>query len=181
MNVKVRRTNIQMNDAGSQAYFCTDLNCYSPGQTMSSVVNMPAGGHFDLSLDYSTNANGSSHIRYTVINQANTADSATFIVVYNSTPAGISTASIVKPSVSNPMPNPAATSFNLNYKLGSASQDNAKMVIYNMLGERVMETAVTEAEGTVKMDVSALNAGVYFCSLESEGKTLATRRLVVSH
>jgi hypothetical protein len=50
-----------------------------------------------------------------------------------------------------------------------------------MLGERVKETTIEEMEGVVKMDVSTLGQGVYFCSLESEGKTLTTRRLVVAH
>ena len=55
------------------------------------------------------------------------------------------------------------------------------MVIYNMLGDRVMETVVEENEGTIKMDVSSLEQGIYFCNLESDGKMLSTRRLVVTH
>jgi hypothetical protein len=50
-----------------------------------------------------------------------------------------------------------------------------------MLGASVLESEVTETEGTVRMDVSTLDQGVYFCSLIADGKTLATRRLVVSH
>jgi len=69
----------------------------------------------------------------------------------------------------------------MNYKMGSASTTNSKLVIYNMLGDRVMETRVEEVDGTVRMDVSTLDQGIYFCSLESDGKTLATKRLVVTH
>ncbi|HET6993115.1 MAG TPA: T9SS type A sorting domain-containing protein, partial [Bacteroidia bacterium] len=137
-----------------------------------------------LTTDFNpNNVAGVTTVRYTVINQANMNDTAWFMITYNvsCSPAGIVSHINEKPSVSNPAPNPASSVFAINYKLGSANPQGAKMVIYNMLGDRVMETSVEEIEGTVKMDISSLDQGVYFCSLESDGKTLATRRLVVAH
>jgi hypothetical protein len=50
-----------------------------------------------------------------------------------------------------------------------------------MLGAVVRTEAVSEIQGTVKMDVSTLENGVYFTSMEVDGKQVATKRLVVSH
>ncbi len=182
VTVKVKKTIVYLNDPGSTIYFCTGTNCYSPTQTLSLNVPMnPNGTELLTSYHYPNNQVGASQVRYTIINQSDANDTVSFIINYNSVPTGISTHSIVKPSISNPAPNPASATFSINYKMGTTNPQNAKMVIYNMLGERVMESAVEEMEGVVKMDVATLGQGVYFCSLESDGKTLTTRRLVVAH
>lgn len=184
ITVKVRKINMQLNDPGATTWFCNDQNCYAPTTTLSVAFSIPSQGHFDLSADYNpNNMTGVTQVRYTIIDQANPADSSWLIIVYNAAngPAGVNNISLVKPTVSNPAPNPAAFTFSMNYKLGSVQPVDAHMVIFNMLGEQVMEQPVYESEGTVKMDVSTLGAGVYFCSLVSDGKTLASRRLVVSH
>ncbi len=183
INVKVRRTIIQLNTPNAVTSFCTDINCYSPAQNMS--IQFPvagSGGHFDLTADYFPDSvAGVGHVRYSVIDQSLPSDSSTFDILYNSTPAGIQVSTIAKASVSNPFPNPASSIFNLNYKLGNSLPENSKVVIYNMLGVRVMETRLAEVEGSVTMDVSNLEEGVYFCALESDGKTLATKRVIVTH
>lgn len=139
-------------------------------------------GSFDLTADYTPdNTSGTGRVRYSVIDQNNPSDSATLEIVYNCTPTGINTHAIVKSSISNPAPNPASSVFAINYKLGSTSTEGSIMSVYNMLGVRVMQVPVEDFEGTLRMDVSDLDQGVYFCSLESDGKVLATRRLIVSH
>lgn len=180
-SLKVRKTILLLNDAGSSAYFCTGTNCYSPTDVLSYTVTTPAGGNFNLTTDYYSSVSGVSQVRYTVFDINNTADSSTFIINYDNSPAGINANVAVKASVSSPMPNPASSVFNMNYKLGSENPNGAKLVIYNMLGANVMQADITSAEGTVRMDVSSLEQGVYFCSLVADGKTVATRRLVVSH
>ncbi len=185
VTIKVKKTIIALNDAGATVYFCTDVNCYSPSQTLSYAVNLNAsGGNDQLTTDFNPNGvAGVTSVRYAVINQANMNDSAFFIIDYNvsCSAAGINAPINVKPSVSNPAPNPASSFFAVNYKLGSANSTGAKMVVYNLLGDRVMETNVEEIEGTIKMDISSLDQGIYFCSLEMDGKMLVTRRLVVTH
>ena len=52
-------------------------------------------------------------------------------------------------------------------------------VLTGYLGDK--EQSIEENDGTIRMDVSTFNQGIYICSLESEGKTLVTRRLVVTH
>lgn len=182
VTVKIKKTTTYLNDPGSTVYFCTGTNCYSPTQTLSLNVTMNAGGNLMLTCDhFPNNMPGVTQVRYTVINQSNANDTASFYINYSALPTGIATHNIVKPSISNPAPNPASAMFSINYKMGSSTMERAKMVVYNMLGERVMESDVEETEGVVKMDVSSLGQGVYFCSLESDGKTLTTKRLVVAH
>ena len=182
VTVKVKKTIVYLNDPGSTIYFCTGANCYSPTQNLSYNVVLNPSGTCALTCDhFPNNAVGASEVHYTVINQSNPNDTAQFTIDYNSVPTGIATHSLVKPSMSNPAPNPASSSFSISYKMGSAIPQNAKMTIYNMLGDRVMEVPVEESEGLVKMDVSVLEQGVYFCTLESDGKTLTTRRLIVAH
>lgn len=187
VSAKVRKSVLQLNDAGATTWFCTDQNCYAPATVLSNATTMGAsGGSFDLTIDFNPNSvvgTGVTEVRYSVINQSNTADSAWFVIVYHlsNSPTGVASTVNTKPSVSNPMPNPASSMFSMNYKLGNASVNGAKVVVYNMLGAVVMETLVSETEGAIKMDVSTLDQGIYFCTLESDGKALATRRLVVSH
>jgi hypothetical protein len=183
VTVKVLKTIILLNDPGATMYFCTDQNCYSPTQNLSLATTMTAGGAFDLTTDLNPNGvAGIAQVRYTVINQSNTSDTSYFEIVYNVTngPAGVKNNVTAKPSLADPMPNPASSVFSMDYKLGNSGAP-AKLVIYNMLGENVLETSVTDSEGTIRLDVSGLEAGVYFCSLESAGKVFATRRVVVSH
>jgi Secretion system C-terminal sorting domain len=181
VTVKIRKTVLVLNDASSSTWFCSDQNCYSPATTLSPVVTMASSGTFNLFVDYAPGAStsGITRVRYAVFNTANPNDSA-YIVIEYTTPTSVNSIQALKASVSNPMPNPASATFSMNYKLNTTPA-SAKMVVYNMLGAQVMETEITDVEGTIRMDVSDLQQGIYFCSLVADNKTLATRRLVVTH
>ncbi|MSP68742.1 MAG: T9SS type A sorting domain-containing protein [Bacteroidetes bacterium] len=183
IDVKVRRTIIQLNTPTATTNFCTNVSCYPPNINMSILFTVNGtGGFFDLISDYFPDSTaGFGHVRYTVLNQNVPSDSTTFDIIYNSAPVGVNAPNFAKASVSNPAPNPASSVFVINYKLGSTTSVGAKMVVYNMLGDRVKEQTIEENDGTIRMDVSTFNQGIYICSLESEGKTLVTRRLVVTH
>lgn len=182
ITVKVRRTIIQLNTPTAYSYFCNCITCFSPATNLSPVFTISPGTPCILTPDYFPDSTGGTGIvRYTILDQTTAADSVSFDIVYNPGPAGINSNALVKPSISNPAPNPASSFFNVNYKLGNANVAGAKMIVYDLLGNRIMETAVEEMEGTVRMDVSTLEQGIYFCSLEANGKMLATHRLVVAH
>lgn len=179
---KVRKQ-ILASQAGQTFYFCTDQNCYTPNTVLSVNVTETPGGSFALITDFTPQAqNGVSKVRYSVFNTANPSDSVYFDIEYHVSPTGVAAHSMVKANIGSPMPNPAASVFNMNYNLGSSYGSGvAKMVIYNMLGEAVRTETLVEAEGTFRMDVSTLGNGVYFTALEVDGKQLSTKRLVVSH
>lgn len=179
---KVRKA-IQTQQAGQTFYFCTDQNCYTPNTNLSVNVTENMGGSFALITDFTpAGMNGVSTVRYSVFNTANPSDSVYFFIEYHVAPTGIAGHTMAKASIGSPMPNPAASVFNMNYNLGSSfGTGTAKMVIYNMLGAAVKTETLVDAEGTFRMDVSTLENGVYFTALEVDGKQLSTKRLVVSH
>ncbi len=81
-------------------------------------------------------------------------------------------------SISAPSPNPARsiTAFNYNIKSGS----KAEVKIINMLGKTVKSIDVNTSTGNVVLSTADLPSGVYFISLNVEGKNSAVQKLVVN-
>lgn len=183
LTAKVRKSIQSQASPGSTFYFCTDQNCYTPTTNLSANVNMTPGGQFALITDFTpNNTSGISLVRYSVFNTANPSDSVYFFIEYNVSPTGIQTHAFAKPSLGSPMPNPANQAFTMNYNLGTSfGTGEARLVIYNMLGDIVISSPVNDAEGTLRFEISTLENGVYFTSLEVGGKQLSTKRLVVTH
>lgn len=183
LTTKVRKTPISQADPGCTFYFCTDQNCYPPTTVLSNQFTMAAASAFNLITDFTpNNALGMSVVRYTIFNTANPSDSTYFFIQYNVSPTGVNNLAAVKASIGSPMPNPASSTFTMNYNLGNSfGKGEAKMVVYNMLGAVVKTENITDASGAVRMDVSTLENGVYFTSLEVAGKQVSTKRLVVTH
>lgn len=180
INVKVRKTYLYFG-TGMDATFCTGQLCY-PNTVFLTPQTTPITGNngiLDLKVQYKPESvtPATTAIRYSIFNAANPADSVYFVIVYNGV-TGIQQNTILPVTLSNASPNPASASFSMNYQLGNAHA--GQLVMYNMLGEKVREMPLTEAEGTAKMDVSVLTQGVYFCSLTIDGKAVATRRIAVT-
>lgn len=183
LTAKVRKA-IQSQQTGQTFYFCTDQNCYTPTTNLSAnVPTNGGGGQFQLITDFTPyNTTGISVVRYSVFDVNNPSDSAYFFIEYHVSPTGIVSHSNVKANIGSPMPNPASSVFNMTYNLGSSfGTGEAKLVIYNMLGALVKSETLVDADGTIKTDVSTLENGVYFVSLEVNGKQLSTKRIVVTH
>lgn len=182
VTAKVRKI-IMTQQSGQTFYFCTDQNCYTPTTTLSGNVSMNPSSTFQLITDFTpNNMTGVSTVRYSVFNTSNPSDSAFFFIEYHVSPTGINSHSMVKANIGSPMPNPASSVFNMTYNVGSSfGKGEAKIVVYNMLGAVVRTETLDAAEGTFRMDVSTLDNGVYFTSLEVDGKQLSTKRLVVTH
>ncbi len=63
-------------------------------------------------------------------------------------------------------PNPVTTQINISFP---ASADNAEFALYNVLGERILQTNITTMKNNV--DVSGLSSGMYIASITSNDKT----------
>lgn len=70
-------------------------------------------------------------------------------------------------------PNPASDE--VTFSLGNVKA-GSKLVLRDMSGRTVK---MVDAQAEVRMDVDGLNAGVYFYTLEENGKAVVTRKLVV--
>lgn len=75
-------------------------------------------------------------------------------------------------------PNPANTHCTISYQLPTVA--NAQLKVYDMLGKVVEEYSLTDSQGNVSLQVKNYKPGIYFCSIEAGGKTVQTRKLIVS-
>ena len=73
-------------------------------------------------------------------------------------------------------PNPATSEVRIDY---STNNSNSRLVVFNMTGNKVSETALAESEGSVRIDVSTISAGVYMYGIENNGKISNIKKLVV--
>ncbi len=77
----------------------------------------------------------------------------------------------------NIFPNPANNQINVRFDLDQAQ--NATISIVNMIGQTMLSTEVdADLSNTVSMNVSSLNAGVYFVKIAA-GKSTITEKLVI--
>lgn len=185
-----KRYDVLLNTSGSTqaaAYFCFAGNCYgsfitsangltlTPGQSASSL-----SGQFNIltaDLD-EANTVGESVVKYSFINENVPSDSVQVTIKYNQ-PLGVKEQSGVISAI-NLFPNPSTGGL-VALTLNSAKALEAKMSIYNLLGNNISEKSVVLNEGKNKVEISTENLpkGVYFIHLKSEGLVSFTRRLIV--
>ena len=119
---------------------------------------------------------GTSFVRFVFANEDNYDDNAsiTFKLVYDPT-------SIVSTAMATKMrayPNPASDNVTIEYAY-SGNSDNVKLVVKNMLGTTLLTKKLDANGNKVKVDVSEYNAGIYFYSIEADGRPLITKKLLV--
>ncbi|HEY8403335.1 MAG TPA: T9SS type A sorting domain-containing protein [Flavobacteriales bacterium] len=74
-------------------------------------------------------------------------------------------------------PNPIENLGTVSYRFNQAPS-NGKMVIYNALGAKVKEIGLKNQQGVVYVGGSEFTSGVYFCSIEDNGVTHETVRII---
>jgi len=77
-------------------------------------------------------------------------------------------------------PNPSAGADVRVSFAGAAATSATRLVVYNTLGERVHSEGIRASQQAAILSTAALSTGVYFATLEANGITVATRRLVVT-
>ena len=75
-------------------------------------------------------------------------------------------------------PNPANSFVTVDYTLPDGNP-NASLVIYDITGRIICSSAITDNMGHLTINTQRFNSGLYFCSLQTEGKVLVTGKLVV--
>ena len=81
----------------------------------------------------------------------------------------------------NPIyPNPATTFTTIKYELADENI-RAKIILCNILGNVVGEYHLTKEANLLSISTQDFSSGVYFYTLNIDGKNLVTRRLVVNH
>lgn len=171
---------------GTGNYFCWDL-CYAERAAGASPLWVGAD---PIPMNFGQIANG-FHAYYKPYTNVGTAtfryvwydvntpnDSAWVDIQFNAMFVGIS--ENVSPVRSfSAYPNPAISSdITINFDLNTPLA-GTQLAVYNMLGERKLVRSLNVAQGKVVIGKDELPAGVWFASLEQNGRALATKRVVV--
>jgi hypothetical protein len=76
-------------------------------------------------------------------------------------------------------PNPASDHLYIEYDVIFVKE--AKLQIYNSIGAVVYTKKLVEKQDHVKISVSEYKNGLYFCSLQIDGKLLNTKKILINH
>jgi hypothetical protein len=86
---------------------------------------------------------------------------------------------VVQNTLSGAYPNPANNTVNFEYSLNTGNTGN--VIIRNLLGSVVKKSVFNGSEGKLAVYTGDLPEGIYFYSLDVDGKTMTTRKLIVRH
>jgi hypothetical protein len=184
MNVNLKRKEVSV-VSGSHNYYCwydCPANMISPDISATPVQiaagDTTEGSHLIVHYDPKGNL-GMSTIRYTFYDLNNPSDSAFIILVFNGGSMGVPNLLQEKFKMGSLFPNPANNVSSFNYSFANPVATQA--IIYDLLGNGIKEFDLTDKEGNLRMNLSDIPSGIYFCSVKSDNKVLATKKLIVNH
>lgn len=111
-------------------------------------------------------------VRYTFFKNDDESDCVSFYIYYGGS-VGLRETDMVK--VLRAFPNPASKMVNIDF---AAPEQNANLVIKNLTGKEVYRTPVSNI-GRKQVDVSSFSPGVYLYGVESAGRMICTKKLLV--
>lgn len=180
IDVLVKKVEISL-VSGSMNTFCWGL-CFAPNVYISPdpiTVNALTTDSVNFSGHYNPfTFTGASVIRYVFYVQSNPNDSVCINVTYDALYVGINNQT-AKNILSGAYPNPANNTVNFNYSLNTGNEGS--VIIRNLVGSVVKKSILTGAEGKLSVITGDLPEGIYFYSLDVDGKTMTTRKLIVRH
>ncbi len=120
---------------------------------------------------------GVTKLEYVFFIETEPNDSVSFVVNFKVTPASIDT---WKDNIKfgNAYPNPASSTVYFDYELPTTF-DNAKVKIFNLLGQSLAEQKITQQSGKVQLPVEQLKEGVYFYSLLIDNQNIISKKLII--
>lgn len=185
VDVKVARKIIS-EVSGSENNFCWGINCYPPFVSVSPDAETIAVGSSNSSFigDYIPNGQpGVTTIRYSFFRASGPADSVHVTVRFDASSAVMGSRKELGANaitISQPKPNPANDMTAIEFSLPANSRNN-KLRIFNAIGGLVKEVALTQKQGTAIITTSSLANGVYFYTLQVDGRSVETKKLIVRH
>lgn len=196
LNVKVTRYEMTC-VTGAENYFCW-AQCYGnvpgcdagyaqfpdPGDVqwsdylpISAGSSWPANGLY-FGAYYIPNGNvGASTYRFVAFDASDPNDS-TWVDITFDISVGVDDENDIA-RISDAYPNPAINSTAIKYEF--ATDGDAVLDIYNMIGDRVKQLSVAGTEGTIEIDTEELESGIYFYSLYFNGEAIKSKKLIVAH
>ena len=147
---------------------------------VSPVFSVPAGSEYtQLFVDFeiTTGDTGLFLLKIYSTQVPNDTLSLYIELVFTGTHAGIAQQDS-SPFSLLPYPNPAVGQLHISYTLPEGCE-NARIVMRNLMGATVRETAVQQPSGTVVLDLSQLSHGVYMCGIIANNRLTAVKKVVV--
>lgn len=81
-------------------------------------------------------------------------------------------------SMTLPYPNPASSTVTIQYSIETHVK-TAEIIVHNVLGATVLKKELASGNQIVELSVEDLKPGIYFYSLELDGLSQFTKRLVI--
>lgn len=171
---QVRKEIIYINEETTELLFCLG-NCYlgnlSQAINMDANETVPSDNENAFHAIY-TGQKDAALIKFTFFNTEDESDKISFYIHY-SEGTGLRE-NDVQVSL-RAYPNPAVNIVSIDYV---APSNNTNLVIKNLAGREVYRAPVSR-NGKKQVDVSKFYAGMYFYGLESDGKMLCTKKLLI--
>ena len=76
-------------------------------------------------------------------------------------------------------PNPVSDFLFVDYDIEYTK--GAKLIIYNSIGATIYSKELKDKKDNLKIQVSDYKNGLYFCSLQIDGKLLITKKILINH
>lgn len=164
---------------GSYNLFCIGDACYEASTSSTPLVLQPgesSDGRFFHMLYNPGGTEGTTTVKY-VFTSGDYQDSVTVNYIYGN--VGVEEAAVSVNSLTA-YPNPATSSVTIAYDLSNMRNSaDTRVVITNLVGSKVAVRPIAGTSGKVSMDISNLDSGIYFYSIESAGKVVSTKKLIV--
>jgi Secretion system C-terminal sorting domain len=165
----------------SESYFCWD-QCYSTIVDLAAPIAVNANdtitGFFHAYFN-SYQQSGVSVMSYQFFNPANTNDTANITLVLNAGTLGVKSIGLSATNkLGSAFPNPSTGLTSINYLVDNGA--NAAITLTNELGSVVYTQQLENSKGTVRINTSALAAGIYFYALQIDNATVVSKKLIVT-
>jgi hypothetical protein len=185
MDIKAK-VYVQFMDTGR--YTVCWFQCYAPqlpsvtyfNPTDIVTVQTTPGSVSNFSAHYYHTSGAPATIcqmRYVLYDDNNPSDSAYVDIVFDNNPTSIDDLSLSDVKL-NAYPNPATDNLTIAYDIKGALND-ASLSVYDVLGQEVIAKELNENKGTVRLNLEAINSGVYFYAISVAGKAVRTERFIV--
>ena len=181
LRLAIRLLESDFDEQALQPNICLGDQCLQENGILE--VNTLEAGELFNKLSFSLQAGQEDmqgELKYLVFdtdNPANALERSVRFHVQGQFPAGIM---FQQPDmkVSNAYPNPIVSDASIDYAIDSYDH-TAKIVVMNLLGNKVMDFDLLQGQHNLKIPADKLSNGIYFYTLQLDGKNVATKKIVV--